>query len=168
MMEPKISRFAMCLLAVAGLFFCTGSVELACGAQRFSSCLDRSYYTTEAAAVVVCRVDESAFETRDRQIVVKDAGGRTLATHPKPCDGARLTFPISELSVGDHVITVSVSEQDDRPVVSQGLNLVKRVPKPGCEWKIDRINRIFLRNGEPFFPHGILMRGSEEDFAQAA
>jgi len=168
MMEPMTSRFALRVLAFAGLFSCTGSVELAWGAQPFSPYLDRSYYTTEPSAVIVCRVDESAFEPGDRQIVVKDAGGRTLSTHPESCDGTQLTFPIRELPVGEHVITVSVSEQGDRPIASQDLNLVKRVPKPGCEWKIDQVNRIILRNGKPFFPHGILMGGSEDDFAQAA
>ena len=156
------------IYAIAGLLCCTGAANMAWATQPFSTYLDRSYYTTEPSAIIVCRIDEPSAEPAAKQIIVKDADGITLASHPECGDHVRLTIPISELSVGRHVITVSVLDGSDRSIASRNLSLMKRLSKPGCEWKIDQINRIILRDGEPFFPHGILMSGSEDDFAQAA
>ncbi len=41
------------------------------------------------------------------------------------------------------------STLDQRTVV-----LVKRAPKTGCEWKIDRADKVILNNGKPFFAGG--------------
>jgi hypothetical protein len=151
-----------------GLLLGTGPAGLAGGAQEYSVYLDRSYYTTEPTALVVCRTDDLTLERTAGEIIAKGVNGRTLARHSEFRPDIRLAIPIRELPIGQHTITVSVLDRSGRPIASRVLNLVKRVPKPGCEWKIDQVNRIILRNGEPFFPHGILMSGSEDDFAQAA
>ena len=168
MTRQRVLRFTRHVFSIAGLLFCAGGAELALGTQPFSLYLDRSYYTSELTATVVCRMDEPAAKPAGKQIVVKVDGYGRLAGNAECRDGVRITIPISELSVGQHAITVAVLDESEQPVVSRELSLVKRPPKPGCEWKIDQINMVVLRNGEPFFPHGILMSGSESDFAEAA
>lgn len=48
-------------------------------------------------------------------------------------------------------------------IASRTLDLVKRPPKPGAEWKIDRINRVLLANDVPFFPFGIIANVPSEE-----
>ena len=37
-------------------------------------------------------------------------------------------------------------------------------PKPGQEWKIDRVNRVLLHDGRPQFVYGILLGGWDGGF----
>ena len=168
MRQRQTSRCTRCEGAIVWLIVCSGSANLTWGEQLFSAYLDRSYYTTEPTAVIVCDSDGSTSVAAGKQIVAKDAAGRTLAGPSEFRDGARLVVPLGELPVGELAVTVSVLEPDGRPLESRELNLVKRTPQPGCEWKVDHVHRVILRNGTPFFPHGLIAAGSDADYQAAA
>lgn len=83
----------LCVCVMVGLIACTGSVKLVRGSQAFSAYLDRSYDTTEPTAEIVCNIDGPTSAAAGKQIVVKDAGGRTLASQAEFRDDTRLAFP---------------------------------------------------------------------------
>ena len=147
------------LLCLAGQVF---------GEDAMSGYLDRSYYTTEQEAVAVCSSGLPAKALEDRVLLVKDTKGNVLARSDVVSAETRIPLNIAALPTGKHTLKVEFQKKTGEVVFAHELILDKKPPKPGCEWKIDRINRAFLRNGEPFFPFGLLMPGSENDFAAAA
>ena len=133
-----------------------------------SAYLDRSYYTTEDTAIVVCHPGSGSGASGGTEILVRDRGGDILGRGSISNADLQLPIPIQTWPLGEHLLTVTVSVPGEADPVSNNLSLMKRAPKPGCEWKIDRINRVVLRDGEPFFPYGIMSPGTEADFEGAA
>ncbi len=134
--------------------------------------LDRSYYTTEPAATLVCQFGISQAILSDMRLQAVDAANRVLAESHQLAPAFHLSIPLTNIAPGIHAIRAVLLSEDGRLLAEQPLELVKRPPRPGCEVKIDRINRILLKDGEPFFPFGVVMGGIEPDedayFADAA
>ncbi len=68
---------------------------------------------------------------------------------------SQLHIPLASVALGATTITVQLLRADNTRMFTQTLELTKRPPNPGCEWKIDHENRLILRNGKPFFLHGV-------------
>jgi len=149
------------VLCLAGCAFAEGAL---------SAYLDRSYYTTEQKAVVVCvlelPVEQIAAE--NTLVSVTDAAGTVLAQAQATSTETRIPLNIAGLPIGEHSLAVEVQQQSGAAAFAQELVLDKKPPKPGCEIKVDKINMVILRNGEPFFPHGLLIGGNDGDHKAAA
>jgi hypothetical protein len=72
---------------------------------------------------------------------------------------SKVGISLDKLELGPQPVKVELCRKDGRAIFSANMTLIKRAPKPGSEWKIDRINRVFLNNGKPFFPFGMIMAG---------
>lgn len=125
----------------------------------FSAYLDRNYYTTEKQAEVVCRIGlpEAGLEHTSLAVIASDGKilGETKAVKPH----TECAFALADIAAGSHQIKVEFRQASGALIADQALELVKRPPKPGREWKIDRKIRMLLDNGQPYFAYGILMGG---------
>lgn len=119
--------------------------------------LDRSYYTTEGEARVVCTAEGPQTEYEDKALVVRNGQGNVLARCERLEAETQVALRIEALRPGAHPVTVELCQKNGDPIFTQPLVLTKRPPKPGCEWKVDRINRVLLRDGKPFFPFGLIL-----------
>ncbi len=128
--------------------------------------LDRNYYTTETAARAVYRIGVPAAELRTMTLRAVGSDGRIVAqAGTLPLEG-EFYVPLKELPAGAHRVRLELCRAED--VVSRHtLVVTKRAPNPAGEWKVDHIHRILLRNGEPFFPFGVVMFGmtAQDDWA---
>ena len=114
--------------------------------------LDRDYYTSEKQAVAVCHIGLPAPQVQGNTLIAKDKAGKTLGQSAASAGAVELPIALSDLAPGRHAITVEHRKAAGGVLSSLKLELIKRAPKPGHEWKIDRVNRVLLHNGEPFFP----------------
>ncbi len=122
--------------------------------------LDRNYYTTETEAQIRCRVGFPPEMVKGMILSVKDGGsGSELGRHALRAGTADYRLKIADLPLGSRNLAVEPLGADGRHLMSRPVRLDKKPPKPGCEIKIDRFNRIVLKNGEPFFPFGIYLCG---------
>lgn len=142
----------------------------------FSAYLDRSYYTDEQSAKAICTIGLPESSLKDMKLIAKTDQGKIIAESgdrdrsgwswwrkwlgrsdaaESLLDNARLDIPLGPVTTGTHAIAIHLIRPDGSSVASQALELVKRPPNPGCEWKIDRENRVVLRNGKPFFVRGV-------------
>lgn len=115
-----------------------------------------SYYTTEPDAGIVCEIGLPAESLNDCRLTATDAHGSRLAESTHVTPQALLAVPLSTLATGTHTITVTLLFPDGKAAITQQVELVKRAPNPGCEWKIDRRDKVILNNGKPFFPFGVM------------
>ena len=90
-------------------------------------------------------------------LVAKDADGQTLAEAGTLSPEHVLAIPLQGLPLGRQMVAVELRQAGGQTATRLELQLVKRAPQPGCEWKIDRENRVLLDNGRPFFPYGFIM-----------
>jgi hypothetical protein len=123
----------------------------------FAADLDRSYYTGEAAAVAHCRLGLPPESLQAMVLRARDAQGKVLARQDAPQAVTGFRVPLETLPEGENAITVELCQRDGTVVSGVTLNLTRRAPRPGREWKVDRVNRVLLRDGKPFFPCGFLM-----------
>lgn len=139
--------------------------------------LDRSFYTTEEAAGAICSFAAPADQLAQALLVAKDEKGAVLAVSRQVAPRTELRIPLGQLPCGSHRIRIeytqrAAGEAPAEPVAAQDVVLTRRPPKPGHEWKIDRVNRVLLNNGQPYFPCGFVMTGvfphQEMDFAAVA
>ncbi len=132
----------------------------------FSAYLDRNYYTGEAAAGAVCRLGVPAAGLPELTLRAQLADGRELARAGDLQPAMTFDIPLADLAAGEHVITLELCRGEDA-VTRHEVLLIKRAPHPAGEWKVDQVNRVLLRNGEPFFPFGIVMAGiaAQDDWA---
>ncbi len=126
--------------------------------------LDRNYYTDETVARVDCRVTLPAGQPAGHVLRIEDAAGRALASGPASGPAPRLEVPLAGVAVGRHNWRAALADAAGRPLAERHLALVKRPPKPGCEWKVDRLRRVLLDNGTPFFPFGVVAEMPVEPF----
>lgn len=122
----------------------------------FDAFLDRSYYTGEPAAVAVCRVGlpENALAGMSLRAV---EGGITVGREDALKPSMEFRIPLGGLAIGPHTLSLELTRADGGVAAHRSVTLIKRAPKPGSEWKIDRANRLLLREGQPFFPFGAMM-----------
>ncbi len=140
----------------------------------FKAYMDKNYYTTEDVAYLICEtgLPEKGLAGSMLQVAGKD--GRVWGESPAAQSLTQVPVPLNNVPVGRHGLTVTHRQADGGLISEQQLELIKRVPKPGREWKIDRINRMVLHDGRPQFIYGILMGGwnpgvyNEENFSEIA
>ncbi|MBM4047607.1 MAG: hypothetical protein FJ279_21080, partial [Planctomycetes bacterium] len=118
--------------------------------------LDRTYYTTEEQAVAVCSLGLPDDALRATKLVATDDKGKVLGETQEASRETQVPMKIKALDVGSHSVNIQWQQKDGRLIFSQKLTLIKRPPKPGLEWKIDKISKVILRDGRPFFPCGLI------------
>ncbi|MGI6087924.1 MAG: sugar-binding protein [Kiritimatiellia bacterium] len=123
--------------------------------------LDRNYYTTEEQAVATAEIGMPESTLQNMSVAV-EVDGKTLATAAAAAETA-VTFDLGELAVGSYPVRIKLQSNDGTSFASVKQELIKRTPKPGCEVKIDQINRVVLKDDRPFFPIGIIMAGVQPD-----
>ncbi len=124
--------------------------------------LDRNYYTTEHEAVAICHLGLPVENLKGLQLAVRDKDGRILNRRKGLDANTRISIPLSAWAPGTHVVSVELCRTNDACVCRCELELVKRPPSPGREWKIDRYQRILLNNGRPYFPFGVVFLATNE------
>ncbi len=125
-----------------------------------------SYYTSEKTAAIACEIGLPDAEVKKVGLVAKDKEGKTLAEMSEVSAQTFIPVPASELQLGDNVVVVELRRKSGETLYSQNVTLIKRAPKPGCEWKVDRANQVILNNGKPFFIFGVMGGGNNEDSAK--
>jgi len=125
--------------------------------------LDRSYYTTEAAAVLVARVNLPLREGSGLELTVSTADGREVARSAARRGEVRMALPLAELALGSHVLTLQLLQASGQALCTSSVTLAKKRPAPGREWKVDRDRCVLLHDGEPFFPFGVVFEAEPED-----
>ncbi len=117
-----------------------------------------SYYTTEPKAEVICEIGLPEADLAGSILVAKGPTGRKLAATRDIRTRTLLPIPIARLTPGPWTVTVDWQRPDGTSLAQREAPLLKRPPKPGREWKIDRADKVILNNGKPFFPFGIMIR----------
>lgn len=120
---------------------------------------DRNYYTTEACARAVCRIALPADVLRSMTLEARAADGAVLAEKAGLSADTLLEIPLAGLPSGVSRVDLVLRAAAGGEFFKAALNLVKRAPRPGREWKIDQERRVVLNNGRPFFPFGMVMSG---------
>ncbi len=123
----------------------------------FSAYLDRNYYTSEDAAVAVCRIGLPENTLKGMSLVVTDKAGRTVAQQKDPQPRTDFRIPLAGLPLGMNALVVELHDKEGAVSTRQEVSLLKKAPQPGCEVKVNRVDRTFLKDGKPFFPFGLLM-----------
>ena len=146
---------------------CDAAVAEAQCAPPFSAYLDRNYYTWEQTATVRSQIGLSVNGLKGMTLRAVTEDGQALAAAGELTPDTTLEILLADLPVGGHRIALELRRADGSAAARQQVTLLKRAPKPGCEWKIDRVNRVLLRDGDPFFPFGFIMGGvsPEDDWA---
>ncbi len=134
----------------------------------FAAELDRDYYTTESAAYAACRIGMPAETLRDLHLQAR-LGAQVLASLDAPPPRLDFAVPLDRVPAGEHQLHLELVLADGGAGSVLALPLIKRAPRPGCEWKVDRANQRLLDNGKPFFPCGMIMAGitPADDYAFA-
>ncbi len=118
---------------------------------------DRNYYTAETAANVLCRVNIPAAELDKLVATVWLPGAqKALVRQEKLSAETLLKLPLSDIPLGSNSLPVELRRLNGALLYRGEITLVKKVPKPGCEVKIDPIRRAIVKNDQPFFPMGFM------------
>ncbi len=124
----------------------------------FSAYADRSYYTGEKAAGIVCRIGLPPASWSNFSITC--TAGVSALNFTAPVTGAltRVEANLSDLPCGNYPLTLNLQAgAAASPSLARAeLELVKRAPNPGHEWKIDREQCRLLHDGRPVFVYGVL------------
>ncbi len=123
--------------------------------RMFDAFLDRSYYTMEVNAKLIVNAALTRETLKGTCITVYDKAGKVIAEQRDPESKCIISLNLKAFSIGVNEIKVDFTDAAKQQLYSRTLSLRKLPPNPGREWKIDRENRIILRNGKPFFPFGI-------------
>lgn len=127
-----------------------------------SAYLDRNYYTDEDEAVIIYASGLPEDFLRECEIMVKDESGKFYLRNNALKMKGRIPLPLKEFSAGKTRLNIEL-RKNAKSICSMDFILSKRLPKPGCEWKIDRERRVILNNGIPFFPFGIIVHNIMPD-----
>lgn len=128
----------------------------------FSVFMDRNYYTSEKNAYAVSKIRLPESELVDMQLKAIDASGKTIAYSAKLAQEYSLAVPMDKIKNGKSIVEIQLCYKDGKIASSIKLDFIKREPRES-EWKIDRERNCFLKNGEPFFPFGLIMYGVTAD-----
>lgn len=131
--------------------------------HELTAFLDRSYYTAEPVATVRCRVALPAEALRESKLEARAADGTVLNKLAPARADCAITIPLKKLPLSTSKLDVALCGRGGAVLCKTALQLIKRAPKPGLEWKIDRQRRLVLNNGKPFFPFGVVMSGVKTD-----
>lgn len=118
--------------------------------------VERSYYTDEPAACIVClvtpAVDRDVLDTARLRCDL--VGTPAAAEQPSPVSSRTvLNVPLAGVGTGRQKMRVVLSAPDGAVIADQELELTKLPPGKGSEVKVVRRDRgaYLLVNGEPFF-----------------
>lgn len=125
----------------------------------FAAWLDRSYYTIEQQALVVCRLRVAESVLAGQNVVIKDQAGKIVGSLDKLTPNCRAPVALDQFAVGRHMLTVAWQDANGGQQANQQLELVKLEPRPGREIKLDKISGVATKDGTPIFPFGILASG---------
>ena len=114
----------------------------------------RNYFTTEKRAEIVCEFGLRKDGLKKLRLSAKTVAGVDLAQ--AGADAGALSVPLEKLALGPNEAIVMLAQADGKELARQAVSLVRREPKPGCEYKIDLADKVLLDNGKPFFPFGIM------------
>ncbi|MGD9495206.1 MAG: hypothetical protein AB7Y46_02730 [Armatimonadota bacterium] len=134
-----------------------------------SAWLDRSYYSVEDGARVVCQVRAPEAELAGWSLQVRAAAGPVLARADDLRGGEQmLELPLAGIALGEHALSVVLSDAEGREVSRRQMTLARLEPRPG-EVKIDRVRQVALVDGEPFFPLGFMATEARDvpEYAEA-
>ena len=154
--------------AADGMPFQTITVKDTSGFQLLSGHTRLNYYTSERTAEVLYTLGLPAQALRGKRLVIRAETGATLARAAEPAPQGRLVLPLAALANGQHTLTLALTGAEGNTLFTQQLDLTKLPPKPGCEWKIDRLTGGLLDNGKPFFPFGFLVSDDDRQNAEIA
>ncbi len=121
----------------------------------FSSYLNRNYYTSEKHAIAICRIGLPEASLKNMKLIARDAKGNILSEDKKLYPEALFKINLDKVKNGKQKIKVQLCYKNGKVVTEKELELIKRTPKKGIEWKVDRQHRCFLKNDIPYFPFGI-------------
>ncbi len=115
-----------------------------------------SYVTSEKEAPIACEIGLPADELKKVTVIAMDAAGKTLAEVTTVTPRTFIPVPTAGLRLGTNAVVVELRRQSGESLYRQEVSITRRVPRPGCEWKIDRADKVILNNGKPFFIFGIM------------
>ncbi len=141
------------------------SEQIMAAAEPFAAWLDRSYYTDEKNAGMVCRFRLPPSALAGQSAAVKDQTGQILAQSGKLAPECIIPVPLHGLAYGEHNLAIAWSDAGGNILAEQSFQLRKLPPNPGCEIKIDRAHGTALKDGRPILPFGLLQSGltSQDD-----
>ncbi len=116
--------------------------------------LDRSYYTSEKEASIHLSIAASENILIDVKLVgeVRHDGNVIHSFTKRALEISNLIpIPLTDIPVGTYQLRLSLHDGSGKEIAEASDTLRKLAPKPN-EVKIDRIRRIILVNGEPYFP----------------
>ena len=125
---------------------------------------DRNYYTDEKFALFHCewKIPPDALKSMKLTAKLND---KVVGRQDNIAIGQPLPVALSSVPLGANKIQVELADQTGALRYAESCVLVKRAPKPGKEWKIDKVNRVVLNNGKPFLPFGIVVKRIKPDEA---
>lgn len=123
-----------------------------------TSYLNRNYYTTEENAVIICELALPKETLSGMKLIAKNKAGKVVGETDKLSKKIKVKIPLKNISIGNTPVDLALRKKGAL-FYSVKLDIVKRKPEPGNEWKIDKESRIVLRNNKPFFPFGITLGG---------
>lgn len=131
---------------------------------------DRSYYTDEAAARIRAAVALPPDVMAGMSAAVRDASGKKILGRSAGMSASPVVaVSLADIPAGAHQWEFVLLDASGKTVIRREFECVKRAPRPGREWKIDRFNLVALNNGRPFFPIGVVFSGTnEKHFAEVA
>ena len=129
--------------------------------------LDRNYYTKEERGYALCRIGLPPAVLRGMLLEVRTPGGEPLGGPVSATAAGKIPFALTALPPGTSTVTAALTQKDGAVFFEVELEVTRRAPKPGLEWKIDRERQVVLNNGKPFFPFGMVMSGvkPEDEYA---
>lgn len=116
----------------------------------------RNYYASDRDAVAVCEIRLPKAELAEMTLSAVDAKGTALASLKSLSGKSELRIPLDKLAMGGNTVEIRLMDNGGLSVSSLPLEFIRRAPKPGCEWQIDKVNRVLLNNGVPFFGMGFI------------
>ena len=135
------------------------------GLQSIKVYTDRSYYTTEAQARLVCAAVFGQAHARQAGFSltaeVTGRGGEMVhqGAFAQPGRRSMHAVPIEDLAPGAYTATVTLRDGEGDEVAQSTCELIKRPPGPSTTVKFDHIDNQLLVDGEPFFPVGYMYTG---------
>lgn len=117
---------------------------------------ERSYFTDEPEVAVWCELGLPAGALQGLRAELKDEAGQRLALTDKVTPRTCLSIERARLPAGAHNLRAAICRADGGMLFEKEARVVCRAPQPGHEVKIDHVRRVILRNGQPFFPFGLI------------
>lgn len=148
--------------AVSGIEFQKAEMEDTSIFNIMSAYCNRSFYTNEKSAGIICKLGLPENNLKNKLLrIISD---KKVLLEKKNLQKTTLMEPLlSEFKRGTNELEVCLINEKNLPICSQKIKILKLEPKPGYEWKIDRENGTFLRDGQSFFPFGMLIGELDEN-----